>query len=321
MTAKKVFNRIGFSLLATAGCVIAVQLLLGFVIGVLDPDGSVCDENGWLTWAVSFAPVYLLAFPLGFLLMKDMPTDHCEQLPLGCKNFFVILLVCFPMMYGGNLIGSGLSVLLSGGTAQNPLLDFAFDTSPTKLLVMIVLAPLFEEFFFRKTLIDRTARYGEKNAILFSAIAFALFHMNLYQVFYAFGIGLVLGYVYLRTRRMRYTFLLHMVINLLGSVVAPLILSNLDMDALERMSVAGIGEAALAEMLPGIIAFMIYALFMIGASIAGLILLLKYAPRLTFLTADDEISKGQRLTSVFLNAGMVLFVLLCVVICVINLFQ
>ena len=56
-------------------------------------------------------------------------------------------------------------------------------------------------------------RYGEKTAIVFSALAFALFHMNLFQFFYAFGLGLIFGYVYTRTSRLRYSVLMHMLID------------------------------------------------------------------------------------------------------------
>ena len=44
--------------------------------------------------------------------------------------------------------------------------------------------------------------------------------MNVFQFFYAFGLGLMFGYVYTRTSRLRYSVAMHMLINLNGSVLA-----------------------------------------------------------------------------------------------------
>ena len=50
---------------------------------------------------------------------------------------------------------------------------------------------------------------------------FGLFHLNLFQFFYAFGLGLMFGYVYMRTSQLRYSIVMHMIINFNGSVLAP----------------------------------------------------------------------------------------------------
>ena len=71
----------------------------------------------------------------------------------------------------------------------------------------------------RKRVSDQAAAEQQRKAdIVFSALMFGLFHMNLYQFFYAFLLGLVFGYVYLRTRRLRYTVFMHMSINAIGGV-------------------------------------------------------------------------------------------------------
>lgn len=49
--------------------------------------------------------------------------------------------------------------------------------------------------------------------MVLSALAFALFHANLYQTAYAFVLGLVFGAVVLLTGSIRDTILLHMLIN------------------------------------------------------------------------------------------------------------
>lgn len=78
-----------------------------------------------------------------------------------------------------------------------------------------------EELFFRKALISHMKPYGEKTAVILSALMFGLFHGNFSQVFYAFFLGLLFGYVFVKTEKLRYSLMLHMIINFLGSVLAP----------------------------------------------------------------------------------------------------
>ncbi|MDL2236926.1 CPBP family intramembrane metalloprotease, partial [Christensenellaceae bacterium OttesenSCG-928-K19] len=86
-----------------------------------------------------------------------------------------------------------------------------------------ILAPIAEEFIFRKLLIDRLARYGQWVAVFTSALLFGLFHGNFSQFFYAFGAGLVFGYVYIKTGKVWYTMLLHGIINTIPFLLMPLI--------------------------------------------------------------------------------------------------
>lgn len=313
MTAKQTFGRIGWALCTMTFCLIVVSLALSVWMTASGLDASRLGIGKWL---VSFLPVYLVAFPAGYAVLRAVPRETREGRPLSGKSFCAFLLMCFPLMYGGsllgNLLGSLLGALRLDGRAENPLLKFALDQNPIKVLVMVVLAPLFEEWFFRKQIIDRSARYGEKTAILFSAVVFALFHQNLYQYFYAFGLGLLFAYVYIRTRRLRYSVLLHMTVNFLGSVVAPLVLSTVDMDEWKRLSSGALpDEQTVTALLPGVGLLGLYVLLLIGLSIAGLVLLITHARRLMFLPAEEELPKKGRFLTVYGGIGTVLFVLLC----------
>jgi membrane protease YdiL (CAAX protease family) len=209
-------------------------------------------------------------------------------------------------MYTGNLIGTALSYLLSGGNAQNAVVDLAMDTNPLKIVVMVILAPLLEEYVCRKQLIDRTRQYGEKTAVLLSALVFGLLHQNLFQFFYAFGLGLVFAYIYTRTGRLRYSVVLHSIINFMGSVVAPWIVS------LTNGTDPSAPPEQLIEALPGMLVMLLYALFLIGMSIAGLVLLIIKSKQLIWKEAAAPLPKGSAAKTVYLNVGMVLYVLLCV---------
>lgn len=315
--ASKAYNRIGTALFATAALTCGIQFLLGFLYSTFFK-GSNSFNSNWYIWLASFVPLYAVGIPVGIGIMKKVPCEQRDTVKLGGKNFFIFLLMCFPLMYGGNILGVVLSSLFSGGTAENKLNNYLFDSSPLKIIVVVILAPLLEEFIFRKQLIDRCGRYGEKTAILFSALAFGLFHMNLFQFFYAFALGWLFAYVYTRTRRLRYSVIMHMVINFIGSVLAPLMLSSLDMDALNQMSQGVIDEAAALTMLPALVGFMLYVLVLLGFVIAGLVLICKKASKLVFLPAEEEIPAGQRFKTVYCNAGTILFTLFCIAMSIFN---
>ena len=52
-------------------------------------------------------------------------------------------------------------------------------------------------------------------------------------------------------------------------------------------------------MLPGLAALMLYALVLVGLSIAGLVLICVKMSKLVFIPAADEIPKGQQFRSVY----------------------
>ena len=86
-----------------------------------------------------------------------------------------------------------------------------------------IIGPLCEELVFRGLLAGRLARYGQKPGAFISALLFGLYHANLEQFFYAFALGLLLSYAYYRTGLLRTSVLLHMLFNIIGSVVPMLL--------------------------------------------------------------------------------------------------
>lgn len=314
--ARKRYSRMGLALLLIMGCWLAMQTLLFYLAERFDLD----VRGNWLFWALNEFPLYLIAIPAGLLLMRKAPRDGVEESGLGLKRFLTALLVCFPIMYGGSIIGSLLSFILSRGSAQNPLTDLALNNNWLGVVVMVVLAPLFEEFVFRRQLIDRTRRFGEKQAIVFSAICFGLFHMNLFQFFLTFGLGLVFGYVYTRTGRLRYSVVLHMIVNFSGAVVAPMIIKRSGILELADMDVENVTEEVATEMMAKVMPVVIYGLCLIVLCIVGLVLLIAKLRKLRFLPAEEEMPRSRSFSIVYLNVGVILFVLACLAVVAANLF-
>ena len=142
---------------------------------------------------------------------------------------------------------------------------------------------------------------------------FALFHLNLFQFFYAFGLGLMFGYVYMRTSQLRYSIVMHMIINFNGSVLAPWVLSQVDLEALATTDTtdAAAAQALLAQNGAGMMLVSGYGLLLIVLSIAGLVLLVTKRRTFEFYTTPEQLPKGLGGQTAFGNPGMVIYIAMC----------
>ena len=313
--AKHHFSRLGMAAFAILGIGTAAQILLIYVINAVCPQVM---AHSWGMWLVTFVPLYVIAVPVGLLLLRKAPAKPLEKHDLKPSRYAVTAIICIFMMYAGNILGTIMTALLQllpGVSAGNPIMSYATDDAfLPKVLFMVILAPVIEEYIFRKQLIDRMHVYGQKTAVIASALMFGLFHGNLSQLFYAFALGLVFGYVYLKTGKLRYSIGLHMLINLIGSVIGPFFL--------EKIAVAGTMESldptALEAIIPWLIGFGAYVLVLIGLAITGLVLLCINKRRVTFSSAEMELPAERRFATVYLNAGMILLIVGCAALIVVS---
>lgn len=306
-SARKDFSRLGWALLTIAAVASVLQIGITLLLEVFFPEGDVLAKYPWLMWPLTFVPMYLAAMPLGLLVFRRIPAEAAAPEKMSWKHFGILVLICMPIMYAGNIIGTFLSLLLSGGSAENVLMDFVVGNPLLTFLVAVLIAPFMEEYIFRKQIIDRCGKYGEVTAILVSASTFALFHMNLFQFFYAFGLGILMAYAYTRTRMLRYPVLMHMIINFMGSVLAPWILSLLDMAVLDSLASGQFDPELLASSLPGLLVYFGYAALLNVLYVAGFVLLIIRWKKRTILPAAQELPKGARFKTVWGNVGMILY--------------
>lgn len=319
---KSVFSRIGAGM-----CLMVViwYALATVLSGMLYQVLHTTNLPNWAVYVASDAPLYLVAMPLAVLIMGKSSVIETRKFDMKPGQFFKLLIMCFPLMYGGSLIGNMLASLLSGGKASNSVSDLAMQFDVWNVVFLVILGPLFEEWIFRKELISRTRKYGEKTAIVFSALFFALMHMNLFQFFYAFALGLMFGYVYVRTSKLRYSVAMHMIVNFMGGVVAPWVVTNIDIDSLMNVLTSaenGDGTAMMQWMgqnATGMMIFGIYMLLYYGLIIAGIVLLIRNRKNFEFYTAPEELPRGMRTSTAILNVGVVTYIVVTVIITSINL--
>lgn len=309
--ARRSFSGTGLALVLILIVTLAVQFGIAYGLPLLLGPSHWLFTSSWGFWIRAFLPMYAFGIPAGCLFFSALPSYRGYRNAMGAKEFFLFLLMCFPLMYAGNLIGTLLSFLLSGGQAQNQLIQLVADTNPLRVVVIVFLAPLLEELIFRKMILDHTRQYGEKNAVFLSALCFGLFHNNLFQFFYAFAIGLILGYVYLRYNRLRYSVLLHMILNFMGAVIAPWILSHIQWILDAEGDAAQLLQNLTPEHIPGLLLYLAYMMLLLGLTGGGIAALIVRRRRFVFLTAPEELPPKSRLRVTYGNVGMILFILCC----------
>lgn len=323
-TARLRGSRRSFSIAGFAFVILTVAAILAELAFLLIPKWMGWDtltEQPWWVWVRAAVPMYLVAFPACALMLHIIPSQLPERRSLTMKQFLTLIPICFCLMYAGNLVGTLLSLLLSGGEAVNKIESYAMDQSWLKVLVMVILAPLMEELVFRKLLIDRTVRYGEKLSVLMSGLIFGLIHQNLFQFFYAFALGSLFAYVYIRTGRVRYTVLLHAIVNFLGGVIAPAVVSVMNSEAMARLDSEKVTPADLMAVIPGVLLVIFYTMSLLGISIFGLVLLIIKRRKLVWKETEQQLPKKPALKAAFLNVGMIVYILVCLVMMVLALFN
>ncbi len=305
--ARKRFSRVGLSVFEFLGFGSLLQIGVLKLLTVLAPKLLLSETTVWLS---TFAPLYLVAFPLALLLMGKAPEEKLQRRPLGLGGTLNAVIISLSMMYVGNLIGVLVtSVLseLSGKPSVNPVMGLiSMDSQWLRILFVVVIAPLVEEFVFRRSIIDRLHPYGQKRAVFVSALLFGLFHGNLSQFFYAFLLGLVFGTVYVKTGRLRCSVGLHMLINFLGSVLAPALLERVDTQALGSLSTENLAQVLTNDM----VLYFAYVAFMLLAAVLGLILMLVRRKELRFASEPLELRGREARRITWGNTGMLLNLLL-----------
>ncbi len=95
------------------------------------------------------------------------------------------------------------------------IVDSILDSDITVVIIyVIIIAPITEELIFRGVMLKRLREALPFFAAnLLQAVIFGIYHWNVVQGVYAFGIGLLLGYVSGRFRSITASILLHMAIN------------------------------------------------------------------------------------------------------------
>nr|WP_315103816.1 type II CAAX endopeptidase family protein [uncultured Catonella sp.] len=312
--AKKTFGIIGWGFFAFVSATVVTQQVSAITIHLLNKTGAVF--SGMITYLISFLPLYLIAFPIMLLIIKKLPKDNAEKKDINILTLIKYFCMCITIMYVGNIIGTWLSSFISeifGKTSNNNLAELIMNTDMLSTAIFVViLGPIMEEIIFRKILIDRTVKFGERNAMFLSALMFGLFHMNLFQFFYAFGIGIIFAYMYIRSRRIEYSIIFHIIINFLGSIVAVQIAGSFGEGVMDKLH-SGNPELVVEALSPGIVLSVIYFFIIIVIFFVGFVFIIVDRKKMKLDINGAPFTRKEEKGLVYGNYGMAFFIAACLV--------
>ena len=238
--------------------------------------------------------IFLLIF---WLVIRRIPKSGWQAESMSFKSLFQVFVMMYAVSTVFNLIGTAVSKAApAGGTEQLDMINTMVSSGvPAGLMITVLIAPVVEELIFRKLMLDRIRNYGEKTAIVFSAICFGLFHGNLTQFLYAFSVGLFLGYVYCKTGKVHYTMIMHALLNLFSSMI--------------MLLVPLLKAGPLGMVIVTVLALMIAVMFVMG--FVQLISHLRKKDLRLDNTMMTAIPSGEVVKTVYLNPCIMVFMLYC----------
>ncbi len=322
---RKMISRLALGMLAGA---LIIQVAATIVTAIMYKYDSLTllDKNSDII--LSAVCVYCVGMPLTYLILKDMRHVHPHKNNISVGQFFKLFAVSYALTYVSNIVGAVVISILTaikGAPIENNVLDAVMNTDiVTELIFMVILAPIVEELVFRKLIIDRTLIFGDKTAIFISALAFGLFHGNLSQFVYAFTLGMIFAYVYIRTGNILVTIGLHMMMNLLGSVVVSSLLKLFDIEKFLEVYTSGdmneilrfIGDNATGMMIFSAFETLIFAIL-----ITGIIIFFLNVRHLTLYEGEILIPRENFFKTTVANLGMLLFIAYFIVLIIIQIMK
>ena len=295
---KKFFSKMGFNYLAYSIASILFLIILSNIIAVIRPE---ILNNINIATIITAICNYVLPLPILLFLMRKLDSTEIKKNNLGFKTFLKYLCITFTLMWIGNITGTIITNLLSftiQNDIANPIQNLINSTDLWLNLILIsLIGPIFEEIIFRKILIDRTIKYGPLASILVSAIIFGLIHGNLNQFCYTILVGGFFAYVYIKTGQIKYSIGLHIILNMLGSVLS-MIVNN---SAVNLSNAFNTTDLAI---------LVFYFILILIALFVGIYTLVEYIQkkRKQKNSIDLKIIKP-----VFLNAGMICFIVFYII--------
>lgn len=193
----------------------AAQLVASFallaVAGKLFPTASYGEVTTWAL-LLSIAIMALVLWRLGYLNGRKTLWRVGSAKNMGCTVLMGLAVIM-------------LSDLLTMAFSFMPdLMDDSFsaiESSVLGVVTIVVFGPVLEELLFRGAVTkELLARYPASKAILYSALIFGIFHLNPAQILPAFLVGLLLAWLYWKSRSLVPSLTVHILNNGLSVLLA-----------------------------------------------------------------------------------------------------
>lgn len=294
-------------------CTVLASLMLEW--GLFDGMGETAAYA--LESLMSLLFLYIIPMGCAAALLRE-PTNETRRRIYAKPVYFGNAMGMFPALYGVSIAVNFITMLIGllfSETDLNKSFNTMNDLQPANmpcalilLFQLVVIAPLFEELWFRGIVMESLRPYGNGFAILVSGILFGMTHANFQQFFYATTLGICLGYIAVSTKSIVTTTIMHAMFNSVSGLL------------LLFMSVESVGDYLLAsqsgesaEMTPAVVMYLVFLFLIILTMLIGLIMAafkLRKIKKYKVPKVQTELSTGRRWGIFFTRAAVLIALVL-----------
>lgn len=171
---------------------------------------------------------YLIALPISYLIIAKIKPDISPDRRYPFGEFITALIIQSGLVMAVSFFINSI-LAIAGRIPETGKAGYTGNSRLLYVFIILIFNPVFEEILFRKLALSRLRYLGNLKAVLISAGLFAfphLFSQGISGMFSAFVMGIVWGYVTVKTNRLRYPIILHSLMNLWGSVLPEILIKS-----------------------------------------------------------------------------------------------
>ena len=209
-----------------------INFLLTFIMILIDENISI--GSVMIIAALILIPVHMvIIITVGKkYTQKDIIKINDKKVKINKKDFLYVFLIIIGYILIREAILFDVLSQFEGPISEDDI-DFFIDNAETIEVVIfgflmyfqtLITAPIFEELLFRGIILNgllNKYKNSSKKAIIYSAMAFGLVHLNIPQGINAFIGGIILGSIYYYTKSMKLPIFAHFINNLITFVPVP----------------------------------------------------------------------------------------------------
>lgn len=173
-------------------------------------------------------PKFLLLGGLIYLFKKTWKTDLLDA-KIKWLRYTIYVVIGIVLIILSTQVMSVLYewIGIDGSSANQELIETALNSPlrPLVFLLVVILAPVFEELIFRKAMfgfVTMKLEYRKSTALILSTLLFALIHVpsmeNIVFIFYYLPLSFIISYAYYKTDNILVPISLHFLNNLISFI-------------------------------------------------------------------------------------------------------
>lgn len=227
---KKTNSGIGFYCFAIVILFFVIPNIIALICGIFGIDYKNDTSSFFISSITTISAFFILGIIYCFISFTPLQSviyfkriKLTKLLPLIAIGLSVAML----SNYISDIMAYNLS--LTGINFSNNSNDENWSTYRFLLEIVdtAIVPAVFEEFAFRGVVLNKLRKFGDSYAIIMSAVLFGLMHGNLSQIPFAFILGLVIGFIAVKTNSIIPGILIHFFNNLFSVIMSYLGMINI----------------------------------------------------------------------------------------------